>query len=842
MRVCAHCYRTLGDAERACSRDGGGPIDVAPFPFPAELQSKFQGLEAFAQSPNSATYLATQPSSGFRGLLKIIPLRDLDASERGRLKRELRKQVKLAHPNLPRIVDGGELATDLWLLRDHVDGESLGQRLKRQGPLELPEALAVVAQVASALDELHRAGILHRDVRPSRIVLQPREAVPIVKLLDAGIAARHRTGSVFDRLGTPAYMSPEQIAGKLVSFRSDLYALGCVFYEVLSGRTPFGLGESPDALRALLDAHQNEAPPALPLELPPAISTLLASLLDKEPRKRPFSAQQVRRTLEPHLPAGMPVVTPARSSVAGAPSPATAAAGSRRASVPMPNRPSTPPPGVLPPMRTSSTGNVASPSREDLTEELDIPLEDITTGAESIDPPGGFRERHTMDIPSEELAALRVDPSLAPPPAEPVSIPVPADELEDSATTRVDAESAKAMLAGIAAEKLASVAPPAAEVPVSVPPPAAPAPPRRASVAFDVESLFNDPQEDSPPPVVTAPVASAASATPAGSRAVRGAAEEEGAPTLLYQKRDEAGHAAYQQAMQHADDEAAANQDRTVVTRMPTAPSGVRGQLIAGASMLAAVILLFAMCRSGGDDDDAAPAAAAPPSTMRGEGVPATDEGSEGTTQRSGSAPAETATTGAAQPAAADTAAPAEQAAEPPVAAGAAAVADEPAPEETAVAPAATDDTTNTATAPAEGASAPARRNAPDAVVGQKASRAERVARAEKHKNEARAHYQAGRFREAARSYELATRETPSDGGAFAGLGASLLSANDPDGAIRAYQRAVQIDGKSSGFNAALGRAYSMKGDRARAKAAYTRALALNPNNGAAKQGLEKLK
>jgi serine/threonine protein kinase/tetratricopeptide (TPR) repeat protein len=827
-------------------------VDVAPFPFPAELQSKFQGLESFAQSPNSATYLATQPSSGFRGLLKIIPLRDLDASERGRLKRELRKQVKLAHPNLPRIVDGGELATDLWLLRDHVDGESLGQRLRRQGPLELPEALAVVAQVASALDELHRAGILHRDVRPSRIVLQPREAVPIVKVLDAGIAARHRTGSVFDRLGTPAYMSPEQIAGKLVSFRSDLYALGCVFHEMLSGRTPFGHGESADALRALLDAHQNEAPPALPLELPPAIAGLLASLLDKEPRKRPFSAQQVRRTLEPHLPPGMPVVTPARSSVAGAPSPATAAASPRRGSVPMPNRPSAPPPGVLPPMRTSSAGN-APPVRDDFTEELDIPLEDITTGLESLSPSGGFREPHTMEIPGDELASLRIDPSIAPPPAMPVSVPVPADELEDSATTRVDAESAKAMLAGLAADKPASMPPPEAPAPVAAAapakpmsaPPAAPAPPRRASVAFDVESLFNDPQEDSPPPVVTAPLASAATATPAGSRAASGATEEDGAATLLYQKRDDAAHAAYQQAVKQSEEEAEANQDRTVVTRMPTAPTGFRGKLIAGASVLAAVILLFAMCR-GGDEDDAAPAAEAPPpSTMRGEGVPATDNGSEGTAQRSGSAPADPAAkAGAAQPVAAgDTAVPAAQAAEAEAAEGsAAAAAAPPAPEETAVAPTAADDTTNTATAPAEGAAAPARRNAPDAVVGQKASRAERVARAEKHKNEARAHFQAGRFREAARSYELATRETPSDGGAFAGLGASLLAANDPDGAIRAYQRAVQIDGKSSGFHAALGRAYSMKGDRARAKTAYTRALALNPNNGAAKQGLEKLK
>jgi serine/threonine protein kinase/Flp pilus assembly protein TadD len=822
----------LGDAERACSRDGGDPVEAAPFAFPAELQSKFQGLESFAQSPHSASYLATQPSSGFRGLLKIIPLRDLDASERGRLKRELRKQVKLAHPNLPRIVDGGELATDLWLLRDHVDGESLGQRLRRQGPLELPEALAVLAQVASALDELHRAGILHRDVRPSRIVLQPREQVPIVKLLDAGIAARHRTGSVFDRLGTPAYMSPEQIAGKLVSFRSDLYALGCVFYEMLTGRTPFGHGETSDSLRALLDAHQNEAPPPLDHELPPAIGALLASLLDKEPRKRPFSAQQVRRTLEPHLPAGMPVVTPARTSVAGAASPAPAVAGARRSA---PNRPSNPPPGLLPPMRGSNAN--PPPPPPDITEELELAPDDLTSAAEThSEAPGGFGEQFTMEIPGEELASLRVDPSLAPPPAEPVSVPVPADEAESSATTRFDAESARALL-GSALKSPASMSPPAEpEVPPAATAAAAAAAlgPRRASVAFDVESLFNDPQEEPGPSIVAAPVATPAAPprkTPATGSA---ASDDDVAPTMLYQKRDDAAHAAYQQAV--ADAEAnVSNQDRTVVTRMPTR-GGARNKLIAGASVLAAVILLFAMCRGGSDDE--VPAAEAPPAT-RGDSVPA-KPGAQGAGPAAAAPPEQAeaqGSTGTAQPAEHAPIAAAE-----PVAQDPAAAAPVPAPEQTAVAPAA-DDTTNTATAAqADGASAPARKNAPDAVVGQKASRAERVAKAEKYKTEARAHFQAGRFKDAARSYELATRETPSDGGAFAGLGASLLAANEPDGAIRAYQRAVQIDGKSSGFHAALGRAYAMKGDRGRAKTAFTRALALNPKNGAAKQGLEKLK
>lgn len=817
MRVCAHCYRTLGDAERACSRDGGDPLEVAPFAVPAELVGRLQGLESFAQSPHSAAYLATQPSSGFRGLLKIIPLRDLDASERGRLKRELRKQVKLSHSNLPRIVDGGELTTDLWLLRDHVDGESLAQRLRRQGPLELPEALAVLAQVASALDELHRAGILHRDVRPSRIVLQPRDGIPIVKLLDAGIAARQRTGTVFDRLGTPAYMSPEQIAGKLVSFRSDLYALGCVLYEMLSGHPPFGLGDKPDGLRALLDAHQHDAPPPLAVELPPAIAALLASLLDKEPRKRPFSAQQVRRTLEPHLPPGMPAMA-ARTSVAGAAAPVASAR--RPGSVPMPNRPSAPP-GVLPPPRTSSSGLVSAAARDDLTEELELTAED--PGSD----PGGFRERHTIDIPGDELAALRI-PTLAPTAGEAAP---GAAAAEEPVVEAVDPEPPTALLNDSAAQAPSEPIAQGHELPTpeapAAPARAAPEPPapRRASVAFDVESLFNDPQEEPAPAIVTQ-----APKTPTSSRI----ADEDVAPTQLYQKRDDAQHEAFQRAREQA--EQYANQDRTVVTRMPAVTSH-RTKWIAGASALAAVIVLFAMCR-GGDDE---PPAAADDGAPRVESVAA--GGDKVGAAPSGIAQAPAADQPAAQAAPDEPAADERVAAADPEAPSDELAEQDQAPQKTAAtANAETTNTASAATSEASGAAPAARRNAPDAVTGQKASRAERVAKAAKYKAEARAHYQAGRFKEAARAYELATRETPSDGGAFAGLGASQLAANQPEAAIRAYQRAVQIDGKSSGFNAALGRAYAMKGDRLRAKAAYQRALALNPKNGAAQQGLEKLK
>src|SRR5690606_1448243 len=105
------------------------------------------------------------------------------------------------------------------------------------------------------------------------------------------------TGSVFDVMGTPEYVSPEQAKGKLVSFRSDLYSLGCMLHEMLTGAPPFQ-----GTTAELLAAHVDKPAPTPQVALPAGVSTLLAQLLAKDPRERPFSAQQVRRALEPFLP------------------------------------------------------------------------------------------------------------------------------------------------------------------------------------------------------------------------------------------------------------------------------------------------------------------------------------------------------------------------------------------------------------------------------------------------------------------------------------------------------------------------------------------------------------
>src|SRR5689334_5958742 len=189
MRVCSHCHLLLADSQLTCPHDNAQTQVVAPPPVPAPLTAKLADPQPYAHGRTGTSYLATQKQSGYQGLLKIIPLGRVEAAERVRLKRELRKQTRLIHDGLARIFDGGEVGQDLWLFREFVAGETLAQRIRRVGKLPLPEALAITAQVASALDELQRNGLLHRDIKPSHIVLSPNgEGLPMAKLIDAGVA------------------------------------------------------------------------------------------------------------------------------------------------------------------------------------------------------------------------------------------------------------------------------------------------------------------------------------------------------------------------------------------------------------------------------------------------------------------------------------------------------------------------------------------------------------------------------------------------------------------------------------------------------------------------------
>jgi serine/threonine-protein kinase len=209
-----------------------------------------------------------------------------------RFRAEAKHTAALSHPGIASIYDYGEIADMAFLVMEYVDGEPLSALLGRAGRLPADRALDIVGQAGLALQAAHEAGVIHRDVKPGNLIVRPDG---VVKVTDFGIARAvdaapvTQTGMV---VGTAAYLSPEQAAGKPLTPASDVYSLGVVTYECLAGERPF----TGDSAVAIAMAHLATPPPPLPKETPPIVADLVDRALDKEPDHRPSSAGDFGRT------------------------------------------------------------------------------------------------------------------------------------------------------------------------------------------------------------------------------------------------------------------------------------------------------------------------------------------------------------------------------------------------------------------------------------------------------------------------------------------------------------------------------------------------------------------
>ena len=244
-------------------------------------------------------YLAEDPHIERKLAIKTVRLagREQDVEERKRrLLREARAAGRLLHPHVVTLFDAGEVEGMLYLAFEFVEGQDLAARLESSA-LSLYEVLRIVRETAEALEFAHRHGIVHRDIKPSNVLL---DAHGRVKVTDFGIAkvtgqSTELTiaGSV---MGSPQYLSPEQIRGEELDGRSDIFSLGVVLYELLSGKRPF----DGDTITTLVYQILNVDPPpisALRGDLPPRVETLLAGMLAKDPAERVQSAAQVAEEL-----------------------------------------------------------------------------------------------------------------------------------------------------------------------------------------------------------------------------------------------------------------------------------------------------------------------------------------------------------------------------------------------------------------------------------------------------------------------------------------------------------------------------------------------------------------
>ncbi len=215
-----------------------------------------------------------------------------------RFLREIRIEAGLQHPHILPLHDSGVAAGFLFYVMPYVSGESLRQRLTREGALPVEDALHIAGDVADALGEAHRNGVVHRDIKPENILLSGAHALVadfgIAKAIE--IAGDSRLTETGWGMGTPAYMSPEQIVGDPVDARSDVYGLACVLYEMLAGQPPF----SGPTARAIMARHSLDAVPriqAIRGSVPEAIDDAITTALAKAPADRFATAEQFIRAL-----------------------------------------------------------------------------------------------------------------------------------------------------------------------------------------------------------------------------------------------------------------------------------------------------------------------------------------------------------------------------------------------------------------------------------------------------------------------------------------------------------------------------------------------------------------
>jgi len=258
---------------------------------------RYEVAEVLGEGGMSTSYRAVDSETGADVVLKV-PLAGLigDLAAYGRYERETEITLKLNHPNLQRALASSRLdGTPMpVLVLEYVDGSSFRGWLGDHGQLPVDQAVGLALQIASALTHCHDQGIVHRDLKPENLLIT---ADGTLKLLDFGIALRQGArrltwGPLGQAVGTPDYMAPEQIRGERGDARTDIYALGCMLFEMLAGRPPYD--SNPDALQVMKEHVSREAPGvrAFRPDLSEELELFIARAIRREPKERQSSMRE----------------------------------------------------------------------------------------------------------------------------------------------------------------------------------------------------------------------------------------------------------------------------------------------------------------------------------------------------------------------------------------------------------------------------------------------------------------------------------------------------------------------------------------------------------------------
>jgi serine/threonine protein kinase len=391
MKSCPTCKSTYPADFTLCPKDGATLRSTTELEVGAIIRGKYEVLAKLGEGGMGAVYKVRNVHFDEVGALKIVSTRLLDDTAfLQRFRSEALVMRRLAHPHAVRVQDFDETDDGRpFMVMEYVEGRSLDSLLA-EGPLAPSRAVHIAMQACEALEAAHRLGIIHRDIKPSNIMVScAPEGGDTVKVFDFGIAkikegSKLRAGASLTQtgfvVGTPAYMSPEQcqgLRGERLDGRTDLYSLGIVLFEALTGRVPFQAESSVELLMAHIQAKPPD-PREIRAELPPELVSIVLQALEKDPAKRFGSAEEMRRALQSAQEAirsavGETVAVLRRPTMRGEPVPAPSGATAPRtpvpgvaelskASIPAPTTPSTAEPAVARPPEPAASLQVDAPA------------------------------------------------------------------------------------------------------------------------------------------------------------------------------------------------------------------------------------------------------------------------------------------------------------------------------------------------------------------------------------------------------------------------------------------------------------------------------------------------
>ena len=275
-----------------------------------DIAGQFRVVEKIGSGGMGAVYKAEQPEMRRFVAIKILHTRYLSRQDLvTRFKREARAMSHLSHPNTARVFLYGQLDDGAcYFVMEYLEGKNLAQAVRADGPMDPTRAIHIMVQACGALDEAHRGGIIHRDLKPENIFLTSQGGIlDFPKVLDFGLAKvserQMRPGSLILTqegmvFGTPEFMSPEQARGETLDGRSDIYSLGVILYELLTGKLPFDAGQPMEYIQKHIKV------PPIPLSerapdkaFPPGLEEVLMRALAKRPEERFASAAEMAEAL-----------------------------------------------------------------------------------------------------------------------------------------------------------------------------------------------------------------------------------------------------------------------------------------------------------------------------------------------------------------------------------------------------------------------------------------------------------------------------------------------------------------------------------------------------------------